>query len=328
MKNLDMANIFQVLEKFDQQQITVIGDLMLDRYIFGRVERISPEAPVPIVNVTQEKSVPGGAANVALNLVKMQAKCSLGGIIGKDHDGDELIDLLKQNAVKTDFIIQSPQRSTIKKVRINGHHQNLLRIDYEDVSDASKNDTDQLLHYLTQTVNSPFVIISDYAKGSITPSLIQEIIIWAQENDVKVIIDPKPVHQASYKGCFLLTPNQKEAQEMTGIRIIDQETLEQCGRKLMTDCACQVVITLGEAGMAVFDDQAGVHIIPTRAREVYDVSGAGDTVVAAITLSLSAGASLKVAAEIANCAAGIKVSKIGTHPVSRTEIYNFLKTAK
>jgi D-glycero-beta-D-manno-heptose-7-phosphate kinase len=328
MKNLVMASIFKVLEKFDQQEITVVGDLMLDRYIFGEVHRISPEAPVPIVNVKEEKSVPGGAANVALNLVKMQAKSILGGIIGKDADGDELIIQLKQHDVTTDNIIQSPQRSTIKKVRINGHHQNLLRIDYEDVCDASQQDTDQLFQQITKSINSQYIIISDYAKGSITPALIQDIILWASKKGVKVIIDPKPVHQPSYKGCHLMTPNQKEAQEMTGIKIINQKTLEQCGRKLMSDNACQVVITLGEAGMAVFDDQANVYNIPTRAREVYDVSGAGDTVVAAITLSLSAGASLKEAAEIANCAAGIKVSKVGTHPVSWTEINNFLKVNK
>ena len=325
MKNLNLSSIIKIIEKFDQQKVIVVGDLMLDRYILGRVERISPEAPVPIVNVTGEKSVPGGAANVALNLVKMKADSIIGGIIGQDPDGDELIDqLIKQN-VNTALIIQSNNRSTIKKVRINGHHQNLLRIDYEDIYDASPDESKQLFDKLTALNNSSYLIISDYAKGSITPALIEDIILWASQNSIKVIIDPKPVHQKSYKNCYLLTPNKKEAQEMTGIKITDLVSLQKCGEKLMEDNCCQVVITLGEEGMAVFDEDAQAHMIPTRAREVYDVSGAGDTVVAALTLSLCTGATLKEAAEIANIAAGIKVSKTGTHPVSRDEIYNFLK---
>ena len=325
MKNINLSSIIKIIDKFDQQKVIVVGDLMLDRYILGRVERISPEAPVPIVNVTGEKSVPGGAANVALNVVKMNADSIIGGIIGQDPDGDELIDqLIKQN-VNTALIIQSNNRSTIKKVRINGHHQNLLRIDYEDIYDASPDESKQLFDKLTALNNSSYLIISDYAKGSITPALIEDIILWASQNSIKVIIDPKPVHQKSYKNCYLLTPNKKEAQEMTGIKITDLVSLQKCGEKLMEDNCCQVVITLGEEGMAVFDEDAQAHMIPTRAREVYDVSGAGDTVVAALTLSLCTGATLKEAAEIANIAAGIKVSKTGTHPVSRDEIYNFLK---
>jgi len=326
MKNINLSSIIKILDKFDQQKIIVIGDLMLDHYILGKVERISPEAPVPIVNVTSEMSVPGGAGNVALNLVKMKADSIIGGIIGLDSDGDELIAQLIKQGVNTEMLIQSNNRSTIKKVRINGYHQNLLRIDYEDIFDASQDESKQLLDRFTKLNKSSYVIISDYAKGSITPALIEDIILWAKHNSIKVIIDPKPVHQKSYKNCYLLTPNKKEAQEMTGIKINDHDSLQKCGKKLMEDNFCQVVITLGEEGMAVFDKDAQVHIIPTRAREVYDVSGAGDTVVAALTLSLCAGATLIEAAEIANIAAGIKVSKTGTHPVSRDEIYNFLKT--
>ncbi len=326
MKNLDMANIFKVLEMFDQQLITVIGDLMLDRYIFGKVERISPEAPVPIVNVTREYSVPGGAANVALNLVKMQAKSILGGIIGTDADGDELIRQLADHKIPTDLIKRIPEKSTIRKVRIIGHNQNLLRIDYEDSTYLEKRYDIEFLEEAITRIQSRYLIISDYAKGSLTPKFLMGIINWAAGKNIKVIVDPKPKHKEYYKNCYLITPNKKEAQEMTGIEITDEESLRQCGMKLMKELGCEVVITLGEEGMAVFGMENGMHKIPTRAREVYDVSGAGDTVVAALTLSLSSGSTLVEAAEIANCAAGIKVSKMGTHPVSQEEIINFLKT--
>ncbi len=328
MKNFDMQRIYVILEQFCRQEITVIGDLMLDRYIFGKVERISPEAPVPIVNVTREYSVPGGAANVALNLVKMQAKSILGGVIGNDADGEELLRQLAYYKISADLIKRIPEKATIRKVRIIGHNQNLLRIDYEDAAYLEERYDTEFLEEVIKKIESRYLIISDYAKGSMTPKFLQGIIQWAADKNIRVIVDPKPKHKEYYKNCYLITPNKKEAQEMTGIEITDEESLRQCGVKLMKELGCQVVITLGEEGMAVFSMENGMHKIPTRAREVYDVSGAGDTVVAALTLSLSSGATLVESAEIANCAAGIKVSKMGTHPVSQEEIINFLKTVE
>lgn len=324
MKKFDRAKIFGILEKFNQQEIAVIGDLMLDRYIFGKVERISPEAPVPVVNVTHETKVPGGAANVALNLVKMSAASNLSGVIGHDEDGKELKRLLNLHKIGTSMIVENSLKPTTRKVRIIGHSQNLLRIDYEDTSYIDAATRQNLLATLQNSIKSAFLVVSDYAKGTLPPVFITNLIAWANENNIKVIVDPKPQHCEYYRNCYLITPNKKEAQEMTGIVIRDENTLLTCGNALRQKLNCLAVITLGEEGMAVFDQDGSMHKIPTRAREVYDVSGAGDTVMAGITLSLCSGSTLREAAEIANVAAGIKVSKVGTQPVSLAEIQAFL----
>jgi D-glycero-beta-D-manno-heptose-7-phosphate kinase len=327
MKELDKSKIFEVLERFDRQQITVTGDLMLDHYIFGKVERISPEAPVPVVCVTHERSVPGGAANVAMNLSLMKANINLCGIIGKDAAGEQLLRELQKREISTQLIRQFPDRTTTKKVRILGHNQNLLRIDYEDITYLDKQNSDELYYIMANSPKTNYLIISDYAKGSLTPENISRILLWAKENGTRVVIDPKPVHQEYYRNCYLITPNKKEAEEMAGLPVTDNASLQKCGAILKDKLNCLVVITLGEQGMAVFSEDGSMKMIPARAREVYDVSGAGDTVVAALALSLSAGAPLIEAAEIANCAAGIKVSKLGTHPVSKNEIKNFLNSS-
>lgn len=327
MKNINLIRILNILDKFNEQNIAVVGDLMLDRYIFGKVERISPEAPVPVVNVTHEKKVPGGAANVALNLVKMQAGSLLGGLAGIDLDGDCLLRKLRAESIDTRLVLQTSEKPTTRKVRIIGYSQNLLRIDYESSNYLSSTAENQLLTMIKDNVESGYLILSDYAKGTLTPHLLSSLVKWSHQNDVKIIIDPKPVHKKYYKGAYLVKPNKKEAQEMTGIKITDNASLIRCGEALMQELKSKIVITLGEDGMAIFDEQQEPHKIPTRAREVYDVSGAGDTVTAALTLALSSGANLKEAAEIANCAGGIKVSKVGTHPVSLEEIISFIKSS-
>lgn len=297
---------------------------MLDKYIIGNVDRISPEAPVPVLSVKKEKAVPGGAANVALNLIKMQAKTSIAGHTGNDEAGKLICDLLQKENIDTDAIISSGSKDTIQKVRIVGHSQQLLRIDYESISYLAEKETEQIMQKIDKVKPSAF-IISDYAKGTLSGTLIKDIISYSNELSIPVVIDPKPLHKEYYKNCWLLKPNRKEAQEMTGIAINSPESLEKCGWKLTEDCNCKVIITLGEGGMAIFNPGEEIHIIPTRAQEVYDVSGAGDTVVSALTLAICSGATLIEAAEIANIAAGIKVAKVGTYPVELEEMQDFLQ---
>lgn len=324
MKKLNIDRFLKILNNFKQQEIMVAGDLMLDRYIYGRVERISPEAPVPVINAREEKSVPGGAANVALNLVRMQAITSLAGFVGNDQAGADLIKQLLEHRINSDCIHHYSSKGTIQKVRVIGHNQQLLRIDYEDTNYVEAPSA-ALLYNSLNSRHYDALILSDYAKGSLTPDFITRIIAEYGRKNIPVIVDPKPWHKEYYKNCFLMKPNRKEAEEMTGIKITDNASLQNCGWQLTRDCACKVMISLGEEGMAVFDPGEEVHLIPTRAREVYDVSGAGDTVVAAITLALCAGASMIEAAELANIAAGIKVAKTGTHPVGLEEIIDYLE---
>lgn len=297
---------------------------MLDRYIIGDVERISPEAPVPVLSVKKERSVPGGAANVALNLIKMNARSSIAGLTGNDSAGKKILSMLSDQGIVNDAVIKSTKKTTIEKVRIIGQSQQLIRIDYEDTGYIDHLEADNILQKLRSVTPDAF-IISDYAKGTLTGTLIKEIIALGNKRGIPVIIDPKPVHKEYYKNCWLMKPNKKEAQQMSGIRINKPEDIERCGWKLVEDCNCRVIITLGEAGMAIFNPGEEVHIIPTRAQEVYDVSGAGDTVASALTLAICSGASLIEAAELANIAAGIKVAKIGTYPVELNEIEAFLE---
>lgn len=324
MKNLNLDKFQRILQMFEKKKIMVAGDLMLDKYIIGSVDRISPEAPVPIISVKNERFVPGGAANVALNLTKMKAYASLAGQIGNDIPGKNIINLLSKNNISTNAVITSNSKKTIEKVRVVAHNQQLLRIDYEDSGYLTEKEA-QAIFYNLKSKSPDAFIISDYAKGTLTGKLIKDIISHGNKLNIPVVIDPKPQHKEFYKNCWLLKPNRKEAQQMTGIKINSLGDLEKCGWKLASDCNCRVIITLGEEGMAVFNPGDDIHIIPTRAQEVYDVSGAGDTVVAALTLALCCGASLVEAAEIANIAAGIKVAKMGTYPVELKEINNFLK---
>ena len=317
-----MKQFNKYLDQFKNKKIAVIGDLILDKYIFGDVERISPEAPIPIVNVQKETFAPGGAANVAANVSTLSGKAYLLGIVGKDSARDTLLETAHSYAINTDGIFTDSTKTTIQKIRVIGQHQQLLRIDYEktDYIDNEKNSL--LFKNLKNLKNISAIVISDYAKGTITQNLIEQIKQYAKQNNILLIIDPKPLHKSFYEGAFLITPNKKEAQKMSGILIENKEDFIKAGQKLISEMNANIVLTAGELGMFVFEkDKEYIHI-PTVAKDVFDVSGAGDTVVASLALALSAESTLSEAAVIANHAAGIKVGKVGTSPVLLAELLN------
>ncbi|MBR9699990.1 D-glycero-beta-D-manno-heptose-7-phosphate kinase [Candidatus Woesearchaeota archaeon] len=314
-----------ILENFKNQNILVLGDLMLDKYIFGKVERVSPEAPVQIVSVEKEKYTPGGAANAAANVAAMQGSAYLAGIIGNDMAKDILLEEIEKRMINTDGIIFSSTKPTIQKIRVLGQNQQLLRIDYEDTSYIDAQANEELFNHITSLGKIDAVIISDYNKGTITEELLEKLREFCKKKDILLIIDPKPKHKAWYRGAFLITPNKKEAEQMVGFAIENKKSLEKAGEALVKELNCNVIITTGEKGMSIFEKGKTPLNIPTVAKEVYDVSGAGDTVIATLALALSADASLTDAASLANQAAGIKVGKVGTSAVSMEELKERIK---
>ena len=312
--------MFTSFEKFKEQHIAIIGDIILDKYIFGKVERISPEAPVPIVRVIDEKYSPGGAANVAANISTLGGNAYLFGIVGNDQAKEILIGKTNDLNINTDGIITDKSKNTIKKTRVIGLNQQLLRIDYENTNYIESHLEKEFIDKLENIPQLSALIISDYAKGTITEELIKKIKVLSKKKNFLIIVDPKPKHKAWYKNTFLITPNKKEAEQMCHTEIQNQTDLENCGRQLSKELNCNVVITTGEKGMSIFEmNKKPIHL-PTETKEVYDVSGAGDTVVASFGLALSSNASLEEAAILANRAAGIKVGKVGTAPVYLKEL--------
>lgn len=316
------------LDEFKKKNIVVIGDLMLDKYISGKVDRISPEAPVPIVSVEKETYVPGGAANAANNVATLGGNIFLFGVLGNDNAKDIFLDVARSKSINTDGVIVAGDKQTIQKIRILGHNQQLLRIDYEERGYIESNIDEKLYSNMTNLERIDAIIVSDYAKGTITTKLIRRIIEYANKKNIFVIIDPKPKHKTFYKGCSLITPNKKEAEEMSSVNIETKQDLERAGRKLIDELDCDILITTGESGMSLFEKSKLPIHIPTVAKEVYDVSGAGDTVIATLSLALTSGASFKEAAILANHAAGIKVGKVGTAPVHLKELRENLLEAK
>lgn len=311
--------LLNVLNKFKGKNIIIIGDIMLDKYIFGTVERISPEAPVQIVEVEKEKYLPGGAANVANNISSLEGNAFMVGVIGKDNEANILISELKKRNINTEGILTDKNKPTTQKVRIMGQRQQLLRIDYEKREYLQKEIEENIINFIREKINYVnAIIISDYAKGVITESLIKEIKDVAKNK--LIIVDPKPKHMNFYKNVNLITPNIKEAREMT-----NKENVEGIGKQLVEELNAPILITKGEMGMSLFEKNGNITNIPTKAKEVYDVSGAGDTVVATLTLALTAGATLKEAAILANHAAGVKVGKLGTSTVTIGEIKQSLE---
>jgi D-beta-D-heptose 7-phosphate kinase/D-beta-D-heptose 1-phosphate adenosyltransferase len=315
-----MKTLMKYLDQFSKKSIVVIGDLMLDKYIFGKVERISPEAPVPIVTVEKENYVPGGAANAASNVTSLGGRAFLLGIVGNDMAKDILLDEAKARQLEVSGVLTDSKRPTIQKIRVLGQSQQLVRIDYEDKHDIDADINSKILEKLKKLNNIDAIIVSDYAKGTITRKLMEELVAYSKRNNILLVVDPKPKHKSFYKGVSLLTPNRKEAEQMTGIDIETEEDISTAGKKLVEDLNCSVLITAGEKGMSLFEKGKDAVHIPTVAQEVYDVSGAGDTVIASFSLAISSGASMGDAAKLANHAAGIKVAKLGTATVLLSEL--------
>ena len=303
--------------------ILVIGDLMIDHYLWGSCDRISPEAPVQVVNVKKENSVLGGAGNVINNLVSLGSSVEVISVIGDDSVANELKTLLSNIGVSFDNLVVEKGRKTSKKSRLMASNQQVLRYDSESVDEISKNSSNKILEILEKNIkNYSAIILSDYKKGVLTTTLTQDIIKLANRHKIKVLADPKGKDFSKYKGAYTLTPNKKEAMEATNIDIKDEKSLVEALKSLKQNCNLEVsLITLSEQGIAIFDDE--LFTSPTAAREVFDVTGAGDTVIASITFALSCGVDIKKALYFANLAAGVVVGKIGSATATLDEIYEY-----
>lgn len=306
--------------------ILVIGDLMIDHYLWGSCERISPEAPVQVVDIAKETTVLGGAGNVINNLITLGAKVSVGSVIGDDENGRELLSMLKSINVDTSSIVTQKDRKTSKKSRIIASSQQVLRYDKESKNEISLDDANKILQAIAPTVkNFDAVILSDYGKGVLSSHLTKEIINLFKQHGIKVLVDPKGSDYSKYRGAYLLTPNKKEASLATKIDIKDKESLKKALLKLKDECELSIsMITLSEEGIATYKDD--IKIFPTVAKEVFDVTGAGDTVIASIAFALSANKSIEESAKFANLAAGVVVGKIGSATVTLDEIEEYEAT--
>jgi D-beta-D-heptose 7-phosphate kinase/D-beta-D-heptose 1-phosphate adenosyltransferase len=322
MNNINKAKFRQIVSNFTKTKILVVGDLILDEFIWGEVSRISPEAPVPIVWVNSESFMPGGAANVANNIQSLGGGADVVGVIGADNNGVILKEALAKKGINVSGIISDSTRPTIVKTRVIAHHQQVVRIDREKTEPIENVVVDNILSYIRKRIDSVnALIIEDYGKGVILPRLLQELLPLSKKYNRIVVVDPKEEHFSYYQGVTLITPNHHEAECATGIKITDRESLEQAGRNLMDELGCRaVLITRGEDGMALFEGNGRVTHISTVAQDVFDVSGAGDTVAGVLTLALASGANMVEAAHISNYAAGVVVGKVGIAVVTPEEL--------
>lgn len=319
---VDISDIEAFLAKTSGTKAVVVGDLMLDEYLWGATERISPEAPVPIVNVGREDLRLGGAGNVVNNLRVLGAHVALASVLGDDRDGEVIRERLQRAQVDVDALVHDHSRTTSRKTRILSGNQQMLRIDRESTQEIAHQVEEQLLQKLNVKIaDADVVYLSDYGKGVLSESLIQGIIAQAKEKNIPVVVDPKGADYTRYRGATLLTPNRKEASLATGIGIRDENTLRAAGAQILEMAQLQaLVLTRSEQGMSIFQHNADPVHLPTRGREVYDVSGAGDTVLTMIGLGLATGFSLEQAAFMANIAAGVVVGKVGTSTASPAEL--------
>jgi len=300
---MNRSRVDQILNRFPGKTILILGDLMLDEFIWGKVRRISPEAPVPVVEVTEETYRLGGSGNVAANIRALDGTPIPIGVIGQDSA------LVRNN------------RPTTVKTRIIAHSQQVVRADRESKQPISSDLTAEVVaRFLRQLPSASAVIVSDYNKGVVSGRVLSGILPQARSAAVPVFVDPKIEHADYYRPITIITPNQREAELLTGTSISDEASLEQAGHKLLEKFGCEyALITRGEDGMSLFNAVNSQHL-PTFAREVFDVTGAGDTVIATLCLAYAAGASIEECATLANHAAGIVVGKVGTATLSRSEL--------
>ena len=304
-------------------KILVVGDLMIDHYLWGSCKRISPEAPVQVINVDNENSVLGGSGNVINNLKALGAQVDIISIIGGCEISNELKELLTDIKVNAKYLITQKDRITSKKTRIIASQQQVVRYDRESTDEINRESQDKILESFKKIVtNYDAVLLSDYGKGVLTPKLTQSLISIANKNNKKVLVDPKGLDYSKYKGAYLLTPNKKEASEATQINIKDDESLTKAIIQLKTNCNLSVsLITLSEQGVAIYDNKLRTY--PTVAREVFDVTGAGDTVLASLGFSLACGYNIDDAVEFSNLAAGVVVGKIGSSTATLNEVIEY-----
>ena len=330
MRKKEVNNI---ISKFQDKKIAVVGDLMLDVYVWGKVSRISPEAPVPIVHVRNKTYALGGAANVMRNITSLGGKALAFGITGREKNGTFLLGLMKEQGINTENIIVDENYLTIEKQRIMADSQQLARVDYENKETISQSIQDSITSRIISKIEEnevDAVIFEDYAKGLLSSEMINRVIESAKVKNIPVALDPHPSHKLDIKGLTLMTPNQAEAFSLAGVYpkelsdpVYKDPTLLEVAGKLNNEWSVeQLLITLGVNGMALFERGKDVIHIPTKAKDVFDVTGAGDTVIASYTLALLGGATGSEASDISNHAAGIVVGRVGTSSVTPEELIN------
>ena len=322
-----MTDLISAIQQLSNPRIAVVGDFMIDRYIFGDAERVSPEAPVPVVHATAEQDRLGGAGNVAANLVGLGAQVLCCGVHGADSSGEQLCELLKELGANTGAMIECSDRPTIQKIRVMARNQQMLRVDREDACPLSAASEQQLQDKLF-AADWDAIVLSDYGKGCLSHEFTQSLIAEAQRRGVPSLVDPKHKNLSRYANATMVTPNRSEAEWSAGCPMSSLDAVKQEGSKLCVDAQLQsLLITLGAEGMYLLDADGSATHIPTFARQVYDVTGAGDTVISALAISLASGYDSITAMHLANAAAGIAVSKVGTTMVGREELLRYLRSS-
>ena len=315
-----------IRRRTEDYRVLVVGDIMLDRYFFGDVRRISPEAPVPIVQIKETKDTLGGAGNVCHNLARLGCKVHVAGITGNDYMRTIMVELLEKQGISDEGLMVAADRPTISKTRVIGGHQQILRLDFEETHHLGRTLERKLQSFISDMVNNAdSIIISDYAKGVCTPAICQTVIKASRVRQIPVVIDPKGTDWRKYKGAYLITPNLKELGEAVhGQLANDSLIVERAAQKLRNRYQLEnMVVTRSDKGLSLINETDSVHV-PTTAQEVFDVSGAGDTVAAVLGAALADGIHLADAAHLANLAAGVVVGKLGTYAISQEELWSVL----
>ncbi len=314
------------IDRFTSCRITVVGDVIMDEFLWGRVDRISPEAPVPVVEVERQSHMLGGAGNVVNNIIALGGRALLCGVVGNDPIGKKLARILGKLNNVTDGLVVENRRPTTMKTRVVAHSQQVVRVDREERKPVDEKSIGNLLAILKEELNeSDAIVVADYGKGVVTRSLMEGIRSLSQDRQIILAVDPTIRNLAFYKDVTLITPNNYEAQQMSGIQIEDDQSLRRAGAHLLEELGCQMVlITQGDKGMTLFEGNGQTTKIPTVPRKVFDVSGAGDTVIATFTVALAAGLTPGQAAVLANLAAGIVVGEVGTATVAASRLKEVL----
>lgn len=314
----------ELIEAFQGRRVIVLGDVMLDEFTWGQVSRISPEAPVPVVEVLGDTYRPGGSANVSANIRSLGGQPMTVAVIGRDNPGRRLLSLFENEGLDASLLVQDDRRTT-QKTRIIAHNQQVVRADREDRTPLSATTRQALISaFMVALGKAQAVVVSDYDKGVVSRNLLEAVLPAAREAGVPTFLDPKVHHAEYYKPCTVITPNTPEAELLAGCAIRDRKSLEEAGQLLLSRFDCEwVLVTRGKDGMSLFSNSE-IHHMSAAAREVFDVSGAGDTVIATLALAHAGGATLLEAARLANHAAGIVVGKIGTAVVTRAELKELL----
>lgn len=323
MQNLEVKRVSEILDNAKEKKIAVVGDVMLDRYFWGKVSRVSPEAPVPVIDYENETFHLGGAANVAGNLLSLGVVPVLCGVLGKDKYADKFKEISEEKKIITDGLYIDPERLTTVKTRIIGNNQQIARLDRETRGHIDKKAQEYILQSLENTENLAGIIFEDYNKGAISEDLIIETINYAKSKNIPVFVDPKFENFFLYKGVKVFKPNLKEVSRALGKELKSRNDFEAAGKELLETLEAEnILMTLGENGMMLFESNGDISSVPTRARMVSDVSGAGDTAIATLATAMIGGANVREAATIANLAAGVVCEHPGIVAIEELALFD------